>query len=389
MWRKILTAVVVAALLAAAAAPLHADSSADKQRELEQVRKRIGKLRNDIDADVQKRDKVMARLRDIERLRGSVRSNLARLRTERESSEARQQALLTQQEERARQLAGERQSLGAQLRAAYLNGRQERLKMLLSQQDAAMLGRQSIYYHYFVAARLQQLQRVEEHLQELQRLQHAVTQESSYLRSLEEKRNDELRSLEGALAERQQLLGSLQQQISERGSQLGRLQREEQALVSLLEELQRVLADFPVESQKPFASLKGQLSWPVNGRVGGDFGEPRAGQNMAWNGVLIEAARGDYVRAVAHGRVAYADWLPGLGLLIVVEHDGGYLSLYGHNERLDKGAGDWVDAGEVIATVGDSGGQPRPALYFEIRRGRQPLNPHPWFKVKLARNASD
>ncbi|NND61214.1 MAG: peptidoglycan DD-metalloendopeptidase family protein [Gammaproteobacteria bacterium] len=379
---RLLFIALLAGLLASAPLSVEANNG-DKQRELEQVRKRIGKLRNVIDADVQKRDRVMARLRDIERLRGSVRSNLARLRTERESSEARHAALLEEQAERQRELEAERDDLAAQLKTAYINGRQERLRMLLNLNDAAAVGRHSIYYRYFVAARLQQVQRVEGHLRELERLGQAVAAEGAHLRTLETKREEELASLENALGERRRLLAELEQQISDRGDQLDRLQREEQALVSLLEELERVLADFPVESQQPFASLKGQLSWPVQGRIRGNFGQLRGGKDMRWNGVLIEAERGAYVRAVAHGRVAYADWLPGLGLLTVLEHDGGYLSLYGHNERLDKAAGDWVDAGEIIATVGDSGGQPVPALYFEIRRGRQPQDPHPWFRSKL------
>ena len=349
----------------------------NKERELEQVRQRIGKLRNVIDADVHKRDKVMGRLRDIERLRGSVQTNLARLRTERESSEARHAALLEQKASREQELAAQRDALGRQLRTAYLNGREERLKMLLNQRDAAALGRHSVYYRYLVEARVSQIRQVEEHLSELQRIEADVAQERAHLRKLEDKRNEELQSLEQALSQRRELLDSLQRQISDRGSELTRLRREEQALVKLLEELERVLAEFPVEAQQPFTSLKGRLAWPVEGRVIGDFGTPRAGKEMKWNGVLVEAERGAYVRAVAHGRIAYADWLPGLGLLVVIEHGDGFLSLYGHNERLDKAAGDWVDAGDVIGTVGDSGGQPRPALYFEIRRGRTPLNPHP------------
>lgn len=379
----VLRCVCLALLLSGAAWGVSADQQT-KERELEQVRQRIGKLRNVIDADVHKRDKALSRLRDIERLRGSLQSNLARLRTERESSEARHAALLEQKDRQDKELAAEREALGRQMRTAYLTGRQARLKMLLNQHDAASLGRHSVYYRYLVEARVAHIRRVEGHLAELERIEADVAQERAHLRKLEHKRNEELVSLEQALGKRRELLDSLQRQISDRGSELSRLQREEQALVQLLEELERVLAEFPVESQQSFTSLKGRLTWPVDGRIIGDFGAARAGKEMKWNGVLVEAQRGAYVRAVAHGRVAYADWLPGLGLLIVIEHGDGFLSLYGHNERLDAAAGDWVDAGDVIGTVGDSGGQPRPALYFEIRRGRTPLNPHPWFTRRLA-----
>jgi septal ring factor EnvC (AmiA/AmiB activator) len=138
------------------------------------------------------------------------------------------------------------------------------------------------------------------------------------------------------------------------------------------------MAGLPVEGDQPFATLKGKLSWPVQGRLAGDFGQPRAGSVVKWNGVLLEAAAGTAVRAVYHGRVAFADWLPGLGLLVIIDHGGGYMSLYGHNEALLKESGDWVQPGETIAQVGDTGGQARPALYFEIRFKGEPVNPHTW-----------
>jgi len=124
--------------------------------------------------------------------------------------------------------------------------------------------------------------------------------------------------------------------------------------------------------------LSGRLTWPVAGRLIQDYGQPRGNGRLRWNGVLIAAPAGREVRAVYHGRVAYADWLPGLGLLVVVDHGDGYLSLYGHNESLLKSAGDWVAPGDVLATVGQSGGQATPALYFEIREGREPVDPGDW-----------
>jgi septal ring factor EnvC (AmiA/AmiB activator) len=138
------------------------------------------------------------------------------------------------------------------------------------------------------------------------------------------------------------------------------------------------MAGFPVETDEPFASLKGKLTWPVQGRLAGDYGQPRGTGTVKWNGVLLETAAGTPVRAVYHGRVAFADWLPGLGLLVIVDHGGGYMSLYGHNEALLKESGDWVEPGEAIAQVGDTGGQSRAGLYFEIRYNGEPVNPHAW-----------
>ncbi len=156
------------------------------------------------------------------------------------------------------------------------------------------------------------------------------------------------------------------------------MQIQERELQQLLSGLQHALVDFPMVVRDPFAGQKGSLSWPLRGRLVNDFGQPRAGGRLQWQGVMLGAERGTEVRAVYHGRVAYADWLPGMGLLMVIEHGDGFLSLYGHNESLYREVGDWVEAGETIGTVGDSGGKLLSALYFEIRRGVTPLNPHQW-----------
>jgi murein hydrolase activator len=122
----------------------------------------------------------------------------------------------------------------------------------------------------------------------------------------------------------------------------------------------------------------------VQGKLAGDYGQPRGPGPIKWNGVLLEAAAGTPVRAVYHGRVAFADWLQGLGLLVIVDHGGGYMSLYGHNEALLKESGDWVEPGEAIAQVGDTGGQARAGSYFEIRYNGEPVNPHPWIARRPA-----
>lgn len=139
-----------------------------------------------------------------------------------------------------------------------------------------------------------------------------------------------------------------------------------------------ILSDYPISSEEPFSAHKGKLTWPVAGTLLHDFGQPRLGGAIKWNGVVLAAPRGREVRAVYHGRIAFADWLAGMGLLVIVDHGDGYMTLYGYNETILKNTGDWVAPGDVIATVGDSGGQSRAALYFELRRGRQPVNPRQW-----------
>jgi len=165
--------------------------------------------------------------------------------------------------------------------------------------------------------------------------------------------------------------------------ELERLKEQQGGLEKLVRELRRALErapKFPTDSKDAFAKLRGRLTWPVAGRLAASYGQTRAG-GVKWDGMLLTGAQGSPVRAVYHGRVVYADWLSGLGLLIIVDHGDGYLSLYGHNERLYKDVGERVTAGDTIATLGDSGGRPRPELYFEIRKGGRPVDPRPWFKT--------
>jgi septal ring factor EnvC (AmiA/AmiB activator) len=176
------------------------------------------------------------------------------------------------------------------------------------------------------------------------------------------------------------VLASLQSEARERAQSLERMKREQGALEKLLKELKRAMQKFPpADTNSAFGRLRGKLAWPVEGKLAASFGDIRAG-GMKWEGVLVSAERGSAVRAIYQGRVVYADWLPGLGLLTIVDHGDGYLSLYGHNDRLYKAAGERVAAGEPIAAAGDSGGRTRPEVYFEIRKNGRPVDPRPWFK---------
>jgi septal ring factor EnvC (AmiA/AmiB activator) len=178
--------------------------------------------------------------------------------------------------------------------------------------------------------------------------------------------------------ERSQVLASLTTESRSRAKNLERLRKQQSGLEKLLRELKQAMQKFPVDSNTAFGRLRGKLAWPVAGRLVARFGESRA-SGLKWDGVLVATERGASVRAVSQGRVVYADWLPGLGLLTIIDHGDGYLSLYGHNERLYKSAGERVSAGDPIAAAGDSGGRNRPELYFEIRKAGRPIDPRPWF----------
>jgi len=202
--------------------------------------------------------------------------------------------------------------------------------------------------------------------------------EESRLAVLANARAAELDKLDVAQASRQTLLASLKAKIADESSQIDRLAAEERDLARLIAELTSILSDYPITSEEQFSTLKGKLTWPIAGNLIHDFGQPRAGGKVKWNGVVLGAPRGREVRAIYHGRVVFADWLAGMGLLVIVDHGESYLTLYGYNETTLKTAGDWVAPGDVIATVGDSGGQQQTGLYFEVRKGTQPQNPRQW-----------
>ncbi len=376
-----LAAALLAALLTVAVAAPAAGQRTDRaqaEADLARIRGEIERVRAEIARDAAERDRLTRELRAAERSVAEVRAELARIERERDASRARRTQLESQSRERRRALEAERAALARQLRAAYLIGREEPLKLLLNQRDPARAGRVFAYYGYFGRARAEQLDRIRAQIAEFEALQQQLEAEDGRLAELEDERRRELGQLEAARSERSAVLLRVQNEARSRVASLERLRREQAALEKLLRELRRALERFPSDSRDPFARLRGKLAWPVAGRLVARFGETRAG-GLKWDGVLIAAERGTPVRAVYHGRIIYADWLAGLGLLVIVDHGGGFMSLYGHNDALFRRVGERVTAGDTVAEVGDSGGRPRPELYFGIRRSARPVDPRPWF----------
>ena len=259
-----------------------------------------------------------------------------------------------------------------------MSGSQEKIKLLLNQRDPATLGRVMTYYTYLNDYRAGNIESVTARIRELAGLRSQVAAEEARLADLAKTQREELTALAGAQQERQDLLVALRDKIASEGREIDRLAAQEQDLARLIAELTTILSDYPISSEEPFSEFRGRLTWPVAGTLIRDFGQPRIGGQLKWNGVVLAASRGEEVRSVYHGRVAFADWLAGMGLLVIVDHGEGYMTLYGYNETILKNAGDWVAPGDVLATVGDSGGQAQAGLYFEIRQDTKPLNPRRW-----------
>jgi septal ring factor EnvC (AmiA/AmiB activator) len=367
---------------AAAEAPAAEAPKGDPQKAEEQlaaVKTEIERVTREVREEQVERDRLTNELKGAELSVGKVRAALAEVRRQRAERAGRRAALAAEQRERSAEVSAHRAELSGQLRAAYQIGRQEPLKLLLNQKDPERAARMFAYYGYFGRARAAEIHLIEEDVQRLGELDGALAAEDAQLAELEQQQRARLTELEQARSERSHVLASLEVQSRGRAQNLERLKREQAGLEKLLRELREALARYPVEGNDAFSRLRGKLAWPVSGRVLAHFGEARAG-GVHWDGVLLGTERGTPVKAISDGRVVYADWLPGLGLLAIVDHGDGYLSLYGHNERLFKAAGERVAAGDTLAAAGDSGGSSRPELYFEIRKGGKPVDPAPWFK---------
>jgi septal ring factor EnvC (AmiA/AmiB activator) len=381
--RKFAAALAAAALTAACLLTPAAAGAQDAKKteaDLKALKSEIDKVASQVRSDKAVKDRLARELRTTEMSVSEVRRSLDELREDRAEHARRRAALAEDKRRRQADLARERESLAGQLRAAYLIGSEEPLKLLLNQKDPARAGRMFAYYSYFGRARAEQIDRINANLARIDQLDKDVAAEDEQLAAVEARRKAELGKLDNARTERGKVLASLQAESRERAQSLERMKREQGALEKLLRELKAAIQRFPPDTSTAFGRLRGQLAWPVEGRLVARFGETRSG-TVKWEGVLVSAERGTPVRAVYQGRVLYADYLPGLGLLTIVDHGDGYLSLYGHNDRLYKAAGERVSAGEPIAAAGDSGGRAKPELYFEIRKAGKPVDPRPWFKA--------
>jgi septal ring factor EnvC (AmiA/AmiB activator) len=356
----------------------------ESEAALRAVRKEINALQDRIARETTRRDEGARVLRAAEVGVAAATRKLAEVRASVRVQEAARRDL-TQETERAnRRLTAEKAALARQVRSSYMTGREELFRLLLSQESPAALGRMLVYFDYYNRARSARIEQVAGELEKLASLELETGRVEAELAALEEAQAREVAALEHARDERRAAVAKIETGIRDGTAAVAKLRGEEQRLADLVTRLGEVMAEFPVDTDEPFGSLKGKLAWPVQGKVAGDFGQTRGAGPVKWNGVLLEATAGTPVRAVYHGRVAFADWLQGLGLLVIVDHGGGYMSLYGHNEALLKESGDWVEPGEALAQVGDTGGQSQAALYFEIRFNGEPVNPHPWIARRTA-----
>lgn len=419
------------------------DDRAQTQKQLDATRQDITELKKALSQLQEEKSGVQKDLRSTETQMGKLEKQVEALQKELKKSESELQRL-DQEKKKLQSARVEQQRLIAiQARAAYQSGRQEYLKLLLNQQKPEKFARTLTYYDYLSQARLEQLRNFNETLRQLAGVEKDIDLQQAQLLVQKSSLDDQKAQLDTVRQERQVALAKLNQDYKARDQKLQSRQQDQADLTKVLKTIEETLArqareaeearqkallaqqeaekrqreqealaknrakddakddsdDAPRRPAKapgtmvsstgqsyggPFEQARGKLPWPVDGRLLARFGESRGDdERTKWDGVMISAAAGSQVRAVHGGRVVFADWLRGAGLLVILDHGNGYLSLYGHNQSLLKEAGDVVKAGDAISTVGNSGGgQDTPALYFAIRQQGRPSDPAQWCRTQ-------
>ncbi|NMD53291.1 peptidoglycan DD-metalloendopeptidase family protein [Shewanella sp. DNRA4] len=351
---------------------VYASDLEKRQSELKSIQAQINQQQSALKNTSKQREKLLALLRSDEeaiaaaaKKVNSTKNSLAQIDTKLAELKQRQEELETLK-------VSQQKTLSKQLSSAYLAGNHDYTKMMLNQQSPATIERMLAYYQYLNKARMNSINELKKTITELDEIKVSQTSKQKQLTKLMAEQHVQSKRLNQEQDQRQLTLKELQRTLNTKGAELEQLQIEEASLKRVVEQALKAMRDNP--SMEGFDKQGGKLKWPTKGRVSASFGSPRSGQ-VVWKGTMLSAPEGQNIRAVSGGKVIYADWLKGFGMVMVIDHGKGYMSLYGHAQALLKSPGDMVKTGEAIALVGRSGGQTEPGLYFEIRYKGQAVDP--------------
>ncbi|AVD85226.1 peptidase M23 [Pseudomonas sp. SWI6] len=412
--------------------PAFADERAQTQQQLDATRQDIAELKKMLGKLQEEKSGVQKDLKSTETDIGNLEKQVEALQQELKKTEGELERLDTEKKKLQSARTEQQRLIAIQARSAYQNGREEYLKLLLNQQNPEKFARTLTYYDYLSKARMEQLRAFNETLRQLANVEQDIARQQEQLLTQRADLDTQRQALEAERSKRQQVLAKLNSDMKDRDQKLQAREQDQADLAKVLKTIEETLARQAREAEEArkkallaqqeaekrrqqealaaarerddaepakkarttlgpmvssdgasyggaFSAARGKLPWPVNGRLLARFGDARGSDARAkWDGVMISASPGTQVRAVHGGRVVFADWLRGAGLLVILDHGNGYLSLYGHNQSLLKSAGDIVKAGEAISTVGDSGGQDSAGLYFAIRQQGRPTDPAQW-----------
>lgn len=386
--------VLLSLLLAVSPAALTAGAGA-KEKELKELRSRIEALQKQLASSEETKSEAADALRESERAISEANRSLRELGTQSKEINRELAALGAESRRNEETLKAQQVLLARLLYHHYLGGQAEPLKLLLNREDPNQVARRLHYFGYISRARAALIADLRAGLARLRELSREAQRKAGELASVTAEAQAQRALLEREKRTRNQVLTRVSRDIQRQRREIGTLKRDENRLARLVESLARLVArSKPAprvknervpqasEGDSPFFDLKGKLSLPVRGELANRFGSPRADGGVVWKGLFISARSGEEVRAIADGRVVFADWLRGFGNLLIIDHGDAYMSLYGNNEALYKRVGDSIRSGESIATVGASGGNADSGLYFELRYQGRPLDPLDWVNIR-------
>lgn len=367
--------------------------------ELQELRGRIDSLKKSLDSTEDAKADAADELKASEQAISGISSALRDLVRQQQAAQSTLNTLEQEKTSVDKRISAEQIMLGRLFYQQYRTGQQDQFKILLNQENPSQAARQLRYYTYLARARSELLEHLRDNLTKLDKLTQATETKQAELSKIRIEQDKQRQKLLEQQQTKKKLVTQLSKQIGQQRSELSRLERNEKQLTQLIERLARQQREAPKKSQPPptsarnsvvpdasfagtsFNQLKGKLQLPVRGELTGRFGTPRQDSGSPWRGLFIRTAAAQEVHAIASGRVVFADWLRGFGNLLIVDHGSGYMSLYGNNESIFKRAGETVRAGDVIASTGNSGGNPETGLYFEIRYQSKPFDPLDWCKI--------
>ena len=379
---------------AAASAASGAVTAADARKDLHELRARIEALQKKLQDAEESRTEAADSLKASERAISDANRRLRELASQSRDANRRLEALRAESHAGEATLQHQQALLARLLYQQYVGGQNEPLRLLLNREDPNRIARQLHYFGHIARARADLIGELRTNLSRLQALAREAEQTAMELAAITGEQTAQKERLEQEKSARNKVLARIARDIQKQQREIGTLRRNENRLTRLIEQLGRIVTRKPSTPRSrnervpdnslgagPFERLKGRLRLPVRGELSNRFGSPRSDGGLRWKGLFITARAGEEVRAIAAGRVVFADWLRGFGNLLIIDHGGAYMSLYGNNETLYKRVGETIQGGDPIAAVGNSGGNANSGLYFELRHEGKPLDPLRWVDV--------
>ena len=361
--------------------PVYADEEQQQRQQLKQLNKESATLKKLLKQFKSERSQLQADLQSAETEIGLIQKKTRKTLKELDKEQSELKKLQNKRQQLVEEKQNQQQLISQQVVAAYQLGRQKKIKVLLNQEQPEKITRALTYADYFHQARNEEIEGYLNIINEINELEPKIQLRTISLSRIKHQLEQEYASLLDSKQTRKASLTQINTSIRNSDQRLAQTNKDRLELERLLKAVEESLANIKIPvNYQPFSNFKGKLEWPVRGKVSQRFGSPRGDSSLRWQGVKIQANEGSQIQSIHHGRVVFADWFKGSGLLVIIDHCDGYMSLYAHNQSIFRETGDWVNAGEIIATVGNSGGQTNASLYFEIRHNGRPTNPNRWCK---------